>query len=65
MRRSASAGKGDRIGVRLADTWLGLAAASQGEFEQIMGNGFVTDGIGPAHEGPARSAGAPPYIWAG
>jgi hypothetical protein len=33
--------------LEMAETWLGLAGASQIEFEHVRGNGFTTDARGP------------------
>ena len=35
--------------LEMAETWLGLAGASQIEFEQIRGNGFATEGMTAGH----------------
>jgi hypothetical protein len=39
--------------LEMAETWLGLAGASQIEFEHLRGNGFATDATGP---GPGPDA---------
>ena len=33
--------------LEMAETWLGLAGASQIDFEHLRGNGFATDAMGP------------------
>jgi hypothetical protein len=40
--------------LEMAETWLGLAGASQIEFEQVRGNGFATHGMGSGQEQDAR-----------
>ena len=34
----------------MAQTWLGMAGASQLEHEQLMGDGVAIDGVGPTQK---------------
>jgi hypothetical protein len=36
--------------LEMAETWLGLAGASQIEFEQVRGNGFATERMATGQE---------------
>jgi hypothetical protein len=36
--------------LEMTEIWLGLAGASQIEFEHLKGNGFATDGMEPSRK---------------
>ena len=41
--------------LEMAETWLGLAGASQIEFEQLKGDAFATGGTGPGRKSSVNS----------